>query len=161
MLKNNNKGYFLAETIIVLTVVALAITTLYVNSMESYINENNSLTKYNTIDGLYSANAVKKYLYEYVNDFKYESNKNGYIDVSNYLSKKNVNMNFFQELDIKQIYFSTYNMAKLIDSKIVITNGASNIQDELIKLENDNSCSYKYIVIYNDYSYSIIGVDCA
>ena len=148
MLKNNNKGYFLAETIIVLTVVALAITTLYVNSMESYINENNSLTKYNTIDGLYSANAVKKYLYEYVNDFKYESNKNGYIDVSNYLSKKNVNMNFFQELDIKQIYFSTYNMAKLIDSKIVITNGASNIQDELIKLENDNSCSYKYIVIY-------------
>ena len=41
MLKNNNKGYFLAETIIVLTVVALAITTLYVNSMESYVKEKN------------------------------------------------------------------------------------------------------------------------
>ena len=44
MLKNNNKGYFLAETIIVLTVVALAITTLYVNSMESYVKEKNELT---------------------------------------------------------------------------------------------------------------------
>ena len=97
MLKNNNKGYFLAETIIVLTVVALAITTLYVNSMESYVKEKNELTKYNTVDGLYSANAVKKYLYKYVNDFKVNANTNGYIDVNNYLISPNVDMQQLME----------------------------------------------------------------
>lgn len=159
MLKNNNKGYFLAETIIVLTVVALAITTLYVNSMESYVKEKNELTKYNTVDGLYSANAVKKYLYKYVNDFKVNANTNGYIDVNNYLNGKSIKVNnvtFFKELNVKQLYFSTYDMTKLISSGVL----KKNIQKELSNIENDSKCVYRYIVIYNDYSYSLVGVSC-
>ena len=159
MLKNNNKGYFLAETIIVLTVVALAITTLYVNSMESYVKEKNDLTKYNTVDGLYSANAVKKYLYKYTDDFKANANTNGYIDVNNYLKNKNQeinNINFFKELDVKQLYFSTYDMTKLISSDVL----SSNIKKELSSIENDSKCVYRYIVIYKDYSYSLVGVSC-
>ena len=159
MLKNNNKGYFLAETIIVLTVVALAITTLYVNSMESYVKEKNELTKYNTVDGLYSANAVKKYLYKYVNDFKVNANTNGYIDVNNYLNGQSIKVNnvtFFKELNVKQLYFSTYDMTKLISSGVL----KKNIQKELSNIENDSKCTYRYIVIYNDYSYSLVGVSC-
>lgn len=159
MLKNNNKGYFLAETIIVLTVVALAITTLYVNSMESYVKEKNELTKYNTVDGLYSANAVKKYLYKYVNDFKVNANTNGYIDVNNYLNGQSIkvsNVTFFKELNVKQLYFSTYDMTKLISSGVL----KKNIQKELSNIENDSKCVYRYIVIYNDYSYSLVGVSC-
>lgn len=158
MLKNN-KGYFLAETIIVLTVVALAITTLYVNSMESYVKEKNELTKYNTVDGLYSANAVKKYLYKYVNDFKVNANINGYIDVNNYLNGQSIKVNnvtFFKELNVKQLYFSTYDMTKLISSGVL----KKNIQKELSNIENDSKCTYRYIVIYNDYSYSLVGVSC-
>lgn len=158
MLKNN-KGYFLAETIIVLTVVALAITTLYVNSMESYVKEKNELTKYNTVDGLYSANAVKKYLYKYVNDFKVNANTNGYIDVNNYLNGQSIKVNnvtFFKELNVKQLYFSTYDMTKLISSGVL----KKNIQKELSNIENDSKCIYRYIVIYNDYSYSLVGVSC-
>lgn len=159
MLKNNNKGYFLAETIIVLTVVALAITTLYVNSMESYVKEKNELTKYNTVDGLYSANAVKKYLYKYVNDFKVNANTNGYIDVNNYLNGQSIKVNnvtFFKELNVKQLYFSTYDMTKLISSGVL----KKNIQKELSNIENDSKYTYRYIVIYNDYSYSLVGVSC-
>lgn len=159
MVKNNNKGYFLAETIIVLTVVALAITTLYVNSMESYVKEKNELTKYNTVDGLYSANAVKKYLYKYVKDFKANANTKGYIDVNNYLSinyQKVSDIPFFKELNVKQVYFSTYDMTKLISSGIL----TKNIQKELSSIENDSKCVYRYIVIYKDYSYSLVGVSC-
>ena len=159
MLKNNNKGYFLAETIIVLTVVALAITTLYVNSMESYVKEKNELTKYNTVDGLYSANAVKKYLYKYVSDFKVNANSTGYVDVNNYLSinyNKVSDIDFFKELNVKQLYFSTYDMTKLISSGVL----TKNIQKELSSIENDSKCVYRYIVIYKDYSYSLVGVSC-
>ena len=159
MLKNNNKGYFLAETIIVLTVVALAISTLYVNSMESYVKEKNELTKYNTVDGLYSANAVKKYLYKYVSDFKVNANSTGYVDVNNYLSinyNKVSDIDFFKELNVKQLYFSTYDMSKLIRSGVL----TKNIQKELSSIENDSKCVYRYIVIYKDYSYSLVGVSC-
>ena len=158
--KNNNKGYFLAETIIVLTVVAVAITTLYVNSMELYVKEKNDLTKYNTVDGLYSANAVKKYLYKYVDDFKVSANFKGYINVNSYL--QNIQkidfskVTFFQELNINKIYFSTYDMTKLVSSDEL----SKNIKDELSNIENDSKCVYRYIVIFNDYSYSLVGVGC-
>ena len=69
-MSKNNQGYFLVETIIVLAIVATIITTLYVNSGQTYIKHKNELTKYNTVDGLYSANAVKKYLYTYEEDLK-------------------------------------------------------------------------------------------
>ena len=158
--KNNNKGYFLAETIIVLTVVAVAITTLYVNSMELYVKEKNDLTKYNTVDGLYSANAVKKYLYKYVDDFKVSANLKGYINVNSYL--QNIQkidfskVTFFQELNINKIYFSTYDMTKLVSSDEL----SKNIKDELSNIGNDSKCVYRYIVIFNDYSYSLVGVGC-
>ena len=89
-MSKNNQGYFLVETIIVLAIVATIITTLYVNSGQTYIKHKNELTKYNTVDGLYSANAVKKNLYKYVNDFKVNANINGYIDVNNYLNGQSI-----------------------------------------------------------------------
>ena len=36
-MSKNNQGYFLVETIIVLTIVAGIITSLYVNSGQTYI----------------------------------------------------------------------------------------------------------------------------
>ena len=48
-MSKNNQGYFLVETIIVLAIVATIITTLYVNSGQTYIKHKNELTKiYNT-----------------------------------------------------------------------------------------------------------------
>ena len=60
MSKKNNKGYFLVETIIVLTIVSTILTTLYVNSMNYYINEKN--------DG----KCIYRYLVIY-NDYSYGS----------------------------------------------------------------------------------------
>ena len=159
MLKNNNKGYFLAETIIVLTVVALAITTLYVNSMESYVKEKNELTKYNTVDGLYSANAVKKYLYTYEEDLKKAAKENGYTNVNNYFKNKNLDltkMDFFKELNVNKVYLSLYDMKDLLKDNELNTN----IKEDLGNIENDNKCVYRYIVIFNDYSYSVSNLSC-
>ena len=44
-MSKNNQGYFLVETIIVLAIVATIITTLYVNSGQTYIKHKNELTK--------------------------------------------------------------------------------------------------------------------
>ena len=110
MSKKNNKGYFLVETIIVLTIVSTIITTLYVNSMNNYIKEKNELTKYNTVDGLYSANAIKKYLFIYEDELIKEVADKGYVNVNNFFSKKNMNIN---DIDL---FLVNFELTKNIDT---------------------------------------------
>ena len=123
------------------------------------MKEKNELTKYNTVDGLYSANAVKKYLYKYVNDFKVNANINGYIDVNNYLNGQSIKVNnvtFFKELNVNKVYLSLYDMKDLLKDNELNTN----IKEDLGNIENDNKCVYRYIVIFNDYSYSVSNLSC-
>lgn len=158
-MSKNNQGYFLVETIIVLAIVATIITTLYVNSGQTYIKHKNELTKYNTVDGLYSANAVKKYLYTYEEDLKKAAKENGYTNVNNYFKNKNLDltkMDFFKELNVNKVYLSLYDMKDLLkDNELNV-----NIKEDLGNIENDNKCVYRYIVIFNDYSYSVSNLSC-
>lgn len=156
-MSKNNQGYFLVETIIVLAIVATIITTLYVNSGQTYIKHKNELTKYNTVDGLYSANAVKKYLYTYEEDLKKAAKENGYTNVNNYFKNKNLDltkMDFFKELNVNKVYLSLYDMKDLLKDNEL------NIKEDLKLQENDNKCVYRYIVIFNDYSYSVSNLSC-
>lgn len=158
-MSKNNQGYFLVETIIVLAIVATIITTLYVNSGQTYIKHKNELKKYNTVDGLYSANAVKKYLYTYEEDLKKDAKENGYTNVNNYFKNKNLDltkMDFFKELNVNKVYLSLYDMKDLIKDNELNTN----IKEDLGNIENDNKCVYRYIVIFNDYSYSVSNLSC-
>ena len=154
-MSKNNQGYFLVETIIVLAIV----TTLYVNSGQTYIKHKNELTKYNTVDGLYSANAVKKYLYTYEEDLKKDAKENGYTNVNSYFKNKNLDltkMDFFKELNVNKVYLSLYDMKDLLNDNELNTN----IKEDLGNIENDNKCVYRYIVIFNDYSYSVSNLSC-
>ena len=158
-MSKNNQGYFLVETIIVLAIVATIITTLYVNSGQTYIKHKNELTKYNTVDGLYIANAVKKYLYTYEKDLKKDAKENGYTNVNNYFKNKNLDltkMDFFKELNVNKVYLSLYDMKDLLKDNELNTN----IKEDLGNIENDNKCVYRYIVIFNDYSYSVSNLSC-
>lgn len=158
-MSKNNQGYFLVETIIVLAIVATIITTLYVNSGQTYIKHKNELKKYNTVDGLYSANAVKKYLYTYEEDLKKDAKENGYTNVNNYFKNKNLDltkMDFFKELNVNKVYLSLYDMKDLLKDNELNTN----IKEDLGNIENDNKCVYRYIVIFNDYSYSVSNLSC-
>lgn len=158
-MSKNNQGYFLVETIIVLAIVATIITTLYVNSGQTYIKYKNELTKYNTVDGLYSANAVKKYLYTYEEDLKKDAKENGYTNVNNYFKNKNLDltkMDFFKELNVNKVYLSLYDMKDLLKDNEL----NANIKEDLGNIENDNKCVYRYIVIFNDYSYSVSNLSC-
>lgn len=158
-MSKNNQGYFLVETIIVLAIVATIITTLYVKSGQTYIKHKNELTKYNTVDGLYSANAVKKYLYTYEEDLKKAAKENGYTNVNNYFKNKNLDltkMDFFKELNVNKVYLSLYDMKDLLKDNELNTN----IKEDLGNIENDNKCVYRYIVIFNDYSYSVSNLSC-
>lgn len=164
MVKDCQKGYFLVETIISLTVVATIITILYATITSSFIRQNDELTKANTTSGLYVVKEIKKF-FEY--DIEILENKitedNKYIDLDTYvLENQNDNLqsfrNFYEKLNVKKIYFSNYNMENLISSE----NINASIKKTL-KLENEkdeNRCNYRYLIIFKDNSYSTIGINC-
>lgn len=157
MLKSN-KGYFLAEAIIAITIVSIAITTLYVNSTSSYIKQKNEITKFNTIDGLYYIREVKKYYNNQESTFKSNiSSSTGYFLVFNSTYDNSTIKPFFDELNISKIYFTTYDISLFLENISV----PASIKGDLKSLKYDkNLCQYRYIVTFNDDSYSTIGVDC-
>lgn len=159
MLKNNNKGYFLTEVIIVITIVAIAITVLYVNSMSTYIKQDNELTKFNTSDGIYCAGEIKDYFTSQETNFKSQIESTGYLDIFSYFETSNVSLkkDFFDSLNVQKVYFTNYNLKLFLDNSSIIPSIKKDLKD--LKYDED-LCDYRYIIIFNDDSYSTVGVDC-
>lgn len=163
MKKNCQKGYFLVETIISLTVVATIITVLYAAIISSYIKQNNEITKFNTIEGVYVVKEIDKFFKNDLDELKSKiTDTTKYVDLNEYVVSNNAENNekfneFKTNLNIDKLYFSNYDMAKLIDEKINVS------MKKNLKLENEkdtNRCNYRYLIIFNDKSYATTGVDC-
>lgn len=163
MIKDCQRGYFLVETIISLTVVATIITVIYATITTSYIKQNDELTKFNTTQGLYTTKEINKY---FQNDIDVLKNKitvsNSYIDLDSYVMENNNEQltnfqEFYSKLNVKKLYFSNYDMTDLINNEV-----SASIKKNL-KLENEkdaNRCNYRYLIIFKDNSYSTVGIDC-
>ena len=161
MEKKCQKGYFLVETIISLTVVATIITVLYGTITSSFIKQNNEITRFNTTEGLYTTKEIDKYFKSDLNELKEKiTDTNKYIDLEEYMNT-NSNLTTFQkfcnDLNVKKLYFSNYDMSKLIDDKINV----SMKKDLIIENKKDeNRGNYRYLIIFNDNSYATVGIDC-
>ena len=161
MEKKCQKGYFLVETIISLTVVATIITVLYGTITSSFIKQNNEITRFNTTEVLYTTKEIDKYFKSDLNELKEKiTDTNKYIDLEEYMNT-NSNLTTFQkfcnDLNVKKLYFSNYDMSKLIDDKINV----SMKKDLIIENKKDeNRCNYRYLIIFNDNSYATVGIDC-
>lgn len=163
MEKNCQKGYFLVETIISLTVVATIITILYATITTSFINQNDELTKFNTIEGMYVAKEIDKYFKIKSDDLKENiTDTNKYIDLNEYVDiNDNENLSSFAEfsenLNIKNAYFSNYDMEKLIEEKINVSMKKNLLMENK---KDTNRCNYRYLVIFKDNTYATVGIDC-
>ena len=166
MLKNV-KGFILTETIITLTVVATVITIVYATIMNYYIKQNNNITKFNTTQDLYTSRDLKKYFDGRFGDAmdKYSNillNKDAG-DIMSFCSDTNStddkDEDVCDKLNVKQAFLAK---DKLNFNEFVSSNNLPNtIKADILKQEfKKDKCSYRYIFIFKDNSYSTIGVDC-
>ena len=116
MEKNCQKGYFLVETIISLTVVATIITIVYGAVTSSFIKQNDKLTKINTTEGIYATKEIDKYFkYDLEKLEKSITNENPYVDLDVYVND-NYSTNyekfrpFYKALNIEKLYFSIFSL---------------------------------------------------
>ena len=107
MKKNFKKGFFLPETIVVITVVAVVLLNVYVVFTSVYSNYNRS-SKYNTLNSLNAAYSLIEY-YASLGDIDTSNlESNNYMqDITN---KSAYSSEFYQKLkanyDIKKVYLT-------------------------------------------------------
>ena len=164
-MQKNNKGYLLTETIIAITVVATIITVVYTMSLGNYKMQDMELTKANTAQEVYTAKELRKFLYSNENNYINLIEGNNYIRLfaKNELIPNPTPEDQFMEqlstaLDIKYIYLSEYDIEPLLQNE----NINSQIKSSLIRKEesNDNECTFRYLIIYNNNGYSTLGIRC-
>lgn len=162
MEKNCQKGYFLVETIISLTVVATIITIVYGAVTSSFIKQNDKLTKINTTEGIYATKEIDKYFkYDLEKLEKSITNENPYVDLEayvndNYSTDYDKFQTFYDTLNIKNLYFSKYDMKSLIEKAPLAARKSLTLENST----DENRCNYRYLLIFKDNSFATIGIDC-
>jgi len=111
MKKSDKKGFILAETVAVSTVVMVALVIVYVQ----FISINNSYYnsfKYNSVDNLYALDNIKNYLQtETLNDLNTKVNAENYVDITS------CSYEFFTEYPYCEKLFETLKVEKVIYAK--------------------------------------------
>lgn len=160
MVKFNNKGFFLAETIVITGIVAGFLAIFYFQISNLYNNyERNA--RYNTVESIHAANAVKLYaermgtdsllssltssgqpLYDFTN---YSFDGSGYFEA------------LVSNLNIDTVYITQYNINDLV------TNYTSyNIDAQFLdylktqKVSDNKANTYRIIVILGNHNYSSV-----
>jgi Tfp pilus assembly protein PilE len=154
----NNKGFFLAETIVAVAIVATVLVIFYTQISTLYRNyERNA--KYNTVEALHAARNISTYI-----DQNYTDKPIGnlittdtpLIDITTYdFDTTGYYDSLISNLNIKSVYFSSYNINDLITNYTVYNIGASFLDFlRTLRIINDKTNTYRVIVQLNNGEYA-------
>ncbi|MDD3048451.1 MAG: glycine-rich protein [Bacilli bacterium] len=166
MRKIDNKGFFLAETIVVVTIVATVLVLFYSQISKIYHNyENNS--SYNTSTALHSANNIKKFLVQ--EDLATAVSAltavapASIVDITNYTF---TNADYFTGLktstNVRKIYFAKFQLNNLINGIEASTLDAATFDFiKTLKTINNPVATNKYylIVSFTDGTFASLVID--
>ena len=117
ILKMNNKGFMLAETLVVSVFVLTVFSMLYSNLLP-IIAEYSKYRNYNTVEATYNAHWARKIVLDGLNDASYATTiNNGYLDITNCALYTKNDMeewcNRYKDVNnISKIYLTTYNTTR-------------------------------------------------
>ncbi|HHX16458.1 MAG TPA: hypothetical protein GX725_00880 [Mollicutes bacterium] len=158
MLKINNKGFFLAETIVVVGIVA-AILVLFYSQISVFYRNYERNSKYDTVEAIHAARNVKAFIEENHSLNQVTSSlspSSPIVDITTYeFNNKDYYNSLISLLNVRKVYLSLYNINE------VITNYASyNIDASFLdflrtqKVKDSKSNIYRVIVILNNGEYA-------
>ena len=135
----NNKGFFLAETIVMIALVTTIMAFVYPNVSKLYENYKNRVMYYDQTEDLYALRAV----YEiHKNEIDKKTSNNGVIGCNNSLDKTVINVIVNEISELKKIYIASY-MQSLED-----TNYNFNRYLKRIKKSTNDTSAYRLIGVF-------------
>ena len=165
MKKNNKKGFILAETIAVSTIVLAALVIIYTQ----FISINNSYYrsfKYNTVDDLYAVNNLKNYveadgvenLIQYIDNSEYT-----YADITacstDYFVEYMYCETLLKSLNIKTAIFTKEDVQPLQNYLKGNNIFSENMYSFIKSIHSDNSNSYRLIVEFKDDTFATLKIE--
>ena len=153
MKKDDKRGFVLAETIAVSTVVIIALIVIYAQ----FVNINNSYYKsftYNNVNKLYLVNHIKEFIISDTSSLLYGNltTDNPYIDITScesYFIESLQCKNLMTAIDAKQVLVTTMDTTKLLEMFKDKTNISENMYT-YIKNSKSKEYGYRIIVEFND-----------
>jgi Tfp pilus assembly protein PilE len=158
MIKVNNKGFFLAETIVSIAIVAAVLVIFYTQISVLYHNyERNG--KYNTVEALHAARNISTYIDQNYTDKPIGNSitsANPIIDITNYAFDATGYYNsLVSNLNIKKVFFSSYNINDVITNYTTYNINAAFLDFiRTLKVINDKANTYRVIVQLNNGEYA-------
>lgn len=163
MKKINNRGFMTVEVLIVSTFIISVFVFLFVQFRS--INQNYHVSfKYNTVNGLYAANNIRKYLNSInIDDMKEEIDDSFYVDITEcpiqYITRLTYCETLFEKLDVDTVYITNQD---LTDLKSSLRNSLKYVFKEDMKdfinyIKYDSQkIGYRIIVKFNDETFASI-----
>ena len=164
MKKINNKGFIFAETVVVSTIVLIALVSLY-TQFNSINNSYRRAFKYNTVDKLYAAYNLKTFISENRTNYIIEILNNGSV----YTDITSCSADYFTEYMYCEMLIDTLNIKKAIFTKEDLSTLKSdlnnnnvfteNMKDFIKYIKSDNSGKYRVIIEFNDDTFATLKIN--
>lgn len=158
MIKLNTKGFFLAETIVVIGIVA-AVLILFYSQISVFYRNYERRSNYNTVEALHASHNIKIYMKQnyveslltdlYVSDSPLLDITNYNFDISGYYS------GLVNDLKIKKVYFSPYNINEAIDNYMDYNIDAGLLKYlQTLRVNNTVEDTYRIIILLDNGAYA-------
>lgn len=161
MKKMNNKGFMLVETLIVATFLVTTLLFIYIQFNNIKRTYNNSF-KYNTVNGLYTAKNIIKYIStDSIDILKTELAQDGVefiniTDCSNtYFTEENYCKILMNSSNVKTVLFTEENLDTL---KNATTSLDQTMIDFINYVDYEKTTGYRIIIEFNDNTFASIKI---
>ncbi len=158
MKKLNKKGFFLVETLVVISIVAIVLTLFYRQITNLYFSYEQGFN-YDTVQAVHAANNIRIFLEEEgIEEIFTAMGDDTYIDITNYnFSNSDFYSTLKEKSDIKDIYFTYYDISDLVEMAYDEYFDAALIRYlKTIEVFDLTNPGYRLIITLNDGSYTNI-----
>lgn len=161
MLKKNNKGFMLMETLLVSVFLASTLIFLYIQFQKVRDSYQSSFT-YDTVINTYASSNFLKYIQEngIKNLSKTIDSGTVYIDLtdcpSGYLTNTPLCQKLIKDLGIKKVIYSSSDTTNLITRMNNSSDFSPKFREFIKNIKVTNRISYRLSIEYNDETYSTV-----
>lgn len=159
-MRKNSKGFMLMETLMVSVFAVSTLIFIYIQFEKVRTNYQTSF-QYNTVNGVYDASTILRYLKE--NGIENLNNmiENGttYIDITTcpggYLSNTTFCNRLLTDLQVKKIFYTSSDLTGF-KSKMKSAGVSNKFQRFIRSVKSSSDTGYRLLVEYNDDTYATI-----
>jgi len=168
MKRINNKGFMLAETLVVSTVLMIIFTYVYIQFFD-VLGKYSIFSDYDNVDKLYTVRDIKEFvksdnisgLVTQLNANLAQPTPQPYVDVTDcsVFTESNYCLDLFEKLDIEKIVFTTYDLTDSFNGFSGVTHDLDRrfqtyVNTLTANLSEDYVDEYRLIIKFEDGTYS-------